>query len=287
MQIVVLLFILLRWLFILKISTNFETGETSMSLTTYFIGAGRVTRILLSGLKQHGHLPDRIIVTDPDRKSLETLLSAIPECETETEVSQKIGEADLVFISLHPPVIPDVLKNLSSFVQERTTIVSLAPKLSTQKIQELLGVKLPVIRMIPNAPSIVLEGFNPVSFSPECSDSTRTIFKTLMAPLGQMPEVKEESLEAYAVLSAMGPTYFWFQMAELIRLGEKFGLSREDAMKAVCVMTSGAAHTMMSSGLSPEEVTDLIPVKPLKEHEETIRSIYDSAITGFYEKLRS
>ena len=258
-----------------------------MSLTTYFIGAGRVTRILLSGLKQHGHLPDRIIVTDPDRKSLETLLSAIPLCETETEVSQKIGDADFVFISLHPPVIPDVLKNISSFVQERTTIVSLAPKLSAQKIQELLGLKLPVIRMIPNAPSIVLEGFNPVSFSSDCSDLCRTHFKKLMAPLGQMPEVKEESLEAYAVLSAMGPTYFWFQMAELMRLGGTFGLSREDALKAVCVMTSGAAQTMLNSGLSPEEVIDLIPVKPIKEHEETIRSMYDSVLTGFYGKLTS
>lgn len=258
-----------------------------MSQTMYFIGAGRVTRILLTGLQKNGHLPDRIIVTDPDTNSLQTLKNSIPQCETEPQITEKIASADFVFIALHPPVIPEIMRIISPFVNEKTTIVSLAPKLSIQKIQELLGLKLPVIRMIPNAPSIVLKGFNPVSFSPDCSDSNKMAFNALFAPLGEMPEVSEDSLEAYAVLSAMGPTYFWFQMTELITLGEKFGLSREDALKAVCVMTSGAAETMMSSGLSSEEVLDLIPVKPLKEQEETIRSFYDSVLTGFYEKLRS
>ena len=34
----------------------------------------------------------------------------------------------------------------------------------------------------------------------------------------------EDKLEAYAILTAMGPTYFWFQWQELLQIGLSFGL---------------------------------------------------------------
>ena len=50
-------------------------------------------------------------------------------------------------------------------------------------------------------------------------------------------------------------------------------------------MTKGAVKTMKNSNLSPEAVMDLIPVKPLSVHEETIREMYNQTLRGFYAKL--
>jgi len=69
-----------------------------------------------------------------------------------------------VFIALHPPAVVEVIKTIAPILGEKTTIVSLAPKIKTGIIQQITGEKYPVIRVIPNAPSLVNEGYNPVTF---------------------------------------------------------------------------------------------------------------------------
>lgn len=112
-------------------------------------------------------------------------------------------------------------------------------------------------------------------------------FLQQMAVLGQAPEVQDELIEVYASISAMGPSYFWFLFYELVNLGESFGLTREQALEAVSNMLIGAAKTMAESGLSPDEVMDLIPTRPLAEEEEKIKETFRQKIQGIYNKLKS
>lgn len=258
-----------------------------MSTTIACIGAGRVTRILLEGLARKNCLPDRIIVTDSNADVLKKLAESFPSIQQKTQVDDSISTADFLFIGLHPPVIVELLKQITPQLGEKTTIVSLAPKIKIATINQITGETRPVIRMIPNAGSYVNEGYNPVTFGTTCPETIRILFTDLIGPLGQMPEVPEETLEGYAVITAMGPTYLWFQMAELIRLAETFGLSSDDATKAVLSMTEGAVKIMQDSGLTPTGAMDLVPVKPLADHEETIRGMYAASLTGLYGKLTS
>lgn len=258
-----------------------------MPTTISFIGAGRVTRIILEGLAKENHLPDRIIVTDTSAESLSRLVHSFSMIETRPRIEKAITTAEFVFIALHPPAVVEAIKTITPILGEKTTIVSLAPKIKTGIIQQITGGKYPVIRMIPNAPSLINEGYNPVTFGVGCPDQVRKTFTNLMAPLGNMPGVPEETLEAYAVITAMGPTYLWFQFAELIRIGESFGLSSEESTRAVLSMTIGAVKTLQESGLSSPEVMDLVPVKPLGDHEVVIREMYSSSLTEFYLKLTS
>ena len=104
---------------------------------------------------------------------------------------------------------------------------------------------------------------------------------------GECPEVVESKLEAYAIVTAMGPTYLWFQWQELQDLSESFGMTSAEAETGIAEMIAGAAKTLFGSGLAAEEVVDLIPVKPLGEEETIIRSMYKSKLTPLYEKLKS
>ena len=99
-------------------------------------------------------------------------------------------------------------------------------------------------------------------------------------------KVREDSLEAFAILTGMGPTYIWFQLVELMRHAETFGLGAKEAEEATYQMVAGAAKTLHESGLSAEDVIDLIPVKPLAEDEETIRAIYRTKLPALYRKLK-
>ena len=85
----------------------------------------------------------------------------------------------------------------------------------------------------------------------------------------------------------MGPTYLWFQLHELRTLAESFGMSAGEAETGVAEMAAGAVKTLFGSGMSAEEVMDLIPVKPLGEEEANIKAMYRARLEPLYKKLKS
>ena len=85
---------------------------------------------------------------------------------------------------------------------------------------------------------------------------------------------------------AMGPTYFWPTLYELVALGESFGLDRSEAATAVKQMLAGTVATMLESGLDAAAVQDLVPVKPLADLEQTILDAYRMKLKAVYEKIK-
>ena len=49
---------------------------------------------------------------------------------------------------------------------------------------------------------------------------------------------------------------------------------------------SGAARTLLESGLTPAEVMDLIPVKPLADMEPQGSEMYRTRLPGLYQKIK-
>jgi len=251
-----------------------------------FIGGGRITRILLEGLRRAGKLPHQVIVSDTSTTALENLKAEFP---TVNVVSDNLAPAaqDIVFLALHPPAINSILGEIQPCLQPNTLFVSLAPKLTIKKLSEGLNGFQRIVRMIPNAPSIIGQGYNPVAFSEGLSAADREELLALLSALGECPEVAEDKLEAYAILTAMGPTYLWFQLYELQSISQSFGLTEQEAQAGLTSMVTGAVKLMCESGLSPQSVTDLIPVKPLGDREDDIKEMYHNKLEPLYTKLKS
>ena len=254
--------------------------------TLGFIGGGRITRIILEGFKRKGLAFKRVLVSDINPEVLRLLKEKFPDITVAADNNPLPASGDIVFMALHPPAVPRALKEIRSSLKQEAVLISLAPKITIARISELLGGFLRIIRMIPNAPSLANEGYNPVVFGERISPLERDELLSLFSVLGECPVVKEETLEAYAVLAAMGPTYFWFQWEELENLAAAFGLEREAARKALSATIGGAAQTYFHSGLTGGEVMDLIPVKPLKDDEEDIRSRYRLRLGPLYDKIK-
>lgn len=257
-----------------------------ISKTIGFIGGGRITRIFLTAFKQAGISIDGIVVSDSSQEVLNRLSVEFPEVIAVINGNKQAVEKDIVFIGLHPPVIAGLLEELKDSISTESIIVSLAPKHTISKISEISGKKLKVVRMIPNAPSIIGQGFNPVSFSENITEDDKKALEELFSALGIYKGVPEKNLEAYAVLTAMGPTYLWFQLFELREIVMNFGLSKEDADEGLRNMITGAAAVMFDSELNSEDVMDLIPSKPLADNQEDIKSIYREKLNAIYQKIK-
>lgn len=249
-----------------------------------FVGGGRVTKILLQGFKNKNVKFEKVVVTDTNPEVLANLKKQFPEVESSD--TKGVASQDIVFIALHPPVIMDTLEFIKNDMKTEAIVLSLAPKINLPKLSMKLGHVKNLARLIPNATSYINEGYNPVTFASGFDPSKKKAIMELLSILGTTFEVSEEKLESYAIMSAMLPTYFWFQWRELAEIGGKIGLSDEESKKSIYETIIASLDLMYKSGLPATEVIDLIPVKPIGEHEPQIAEIYKTRLIGLFEKIK-
>ena len=253
--------------------------------TIGFLGGGRIARIFLEGWTRANQLPARIVVADPNAETLARLKARFPVIETTADLAVAAAQ-DVVFLATHPPALTEATGRAAAALKPTAILVSLAPKFTIAKLAVLLGGFSRIARSNPNAPSIIGGGMNPIVFSSVLSAADRATIHTLFAPLGESPEVSEEKIEAYAVFTAMGPTYLWFQMQALREIAVSFGLTAAEADAGLKRMVVGAVGTLVDSGLAPADVMDLVPVKPLAEMEPQVLDLYRTRLPALFQKIK-
>ena len=249
-----------------------------------FIGGGRITKIFLQAFANKKSEFQSIVVFDTNAEVLNTLKKQFPQIKI-AETLQQTASQPTVFIALHPPMIMEALDKIADTISNETLVISLAPKITIEKIASKLKTAN-IVRMIPNATSYINEGYNPVTFAAGLAENEKSAVLKMLKLLGDTFEVAEPKLEAYALLSAMLPTYFWFQWNELSKLGTLMGLSEEESKASVQQTLIAAINLMFQSGLAPDQVMDLIPVKPIGEHQTQISEIYQTKLMGLFEKIK-
>jgi pyrroline-5-carboxylate reductase len=248
-----------------------------------FIGGGRVTRILAGGWRHAGLFPIEIRVHEPDDTAFARLDEQCPGVRRSS--MNDAAAADVVFLALHPPALASLMPALRECLDAQSIVVSLAPKIPLSILRAGVGTGR-VVRMIPNAPSIIGRGYNPVAFAEGLDTAAREDLSVLFAPWGACPEVPEGDLEAYAILTGMGPTYFWYQWQALRDLAAQFGLSNGRRDEALQHMLDGALATLLQGGLPPAAVMDLIPVRPLEAIEASVTAAYRTTLPALFAKIR-
>ncbi len=250
-----------------------------------FIGAGRIAHIMLGGWQLADTQLPEVYAYDQSPDAIAALQRDFPFVR-----AASLAEASsqtLVFGALHPPAMKEALVEIGRHLRSDAFFCSLAPMIRLPALQQLLGGFARIARMNPNAPSIVGSGYNPVSFGQKLPEKDRAEFLQLLKPLGACPEVDDAMIETYAVVSAMGPTYFWFQFEELRKMTEAWGMDAQAARAAIAGMLHGAVDTMFGFDLKPEKVLDLVPVRPMGGDEEAIRGMMQAKVGGIYAKLHS
>ncbi len=251
-----------------------------------FIGGGRITKIFLEAFDRAGRHFQNIAVYDPDTNILSGLQQRFPFIQAQSESLTDAAASDIVILAVHPPALKQILPLVKPFLRPGAVVLSLAPKITIHAIKDALSGFGAVARSNPSAPGIINQGMNPVAFNDSMDEAARNRVLDILRILGSAPVVEESKIEAYAVVGAMGSTYFWFQFEKLRELGLKFGLTADDVCALIPAMVRGTAETLFNSGLPAGEVMDLVPVRPLADHESAICAMYDEKLNGIFEKIK-
>jgi pyrroline-5-carboxylate reductase len=124
---------------------------------------------------------------------------------------------------------------------------------------------------------------------------TRIILEGLQRQNGNPKRVvvHDSNNETVKALKAVVPTveitsdtYLWYQLQSLRELAAQFGLTEYEVTPALKRMVYGSARTLLESRLSPSEVMDLVPIKPLAELEPQVTEAYRERLSGLYQKIK-
>lgn len=226
----------------------------------------------------------KIIVSDVNTDAVEKLRVEFPFIQTDS--ASVAASQDIIFLSMQANVIMDTLALLKDDFDRDSIIVSLAPDITFNKI----SLRLPELNKfaiaLPSVTSYINEGYIPVSFAPGFPESDKDDVLDLFGHLGKAIVVAENRLENFAMLSAMLPAYFLNQWKELISMGHEIGLTENECLDIINESVAAALHMTYRSGIPPEQIMNLIPVKPLEEEEEDAGKFYRSTLRSLYRQIK-
>ncbi|RCV90380.1 pyrroline-5-carboxylate reductase [Billgrantia montanilacus] len=223
-----------------------------MASRVTFIGAGNMASAIIGGMIDSGHPATGITATSPS----DAFLAPIHErygIRTNTDNAAAVRDADVVVLAVKPQVMREVCEGLRDTLQrQRPLIVSVAAGIDAATLQTWLGEGLPVIRCMPNTPSLVGAGAAGLFATPEVSAEQRTQAGELLEAVGLVEWVEEEALlDAVTAVSGSGPAYFFLMFEAMEEAGVKLGLPAETARRLAIQTALGAARMAQESELTP------------------------------------
>jgi pyrroline-5-carboxylate reductase len=166
--------------------------------------------------------------------------------------------ASIILLCVKPQSVGAVLNEIRPEMNERKLLISIAASVPTAYIEQRLTGNIPVIRAMPNTPSMVGAGITAMSKGKFATDGHLESARTLFESVGKTVVVDEKHMDAITGLSASGPAFIYIILESLAEGGVKMGLSRELATLLAAQTTLGAAKVALETGFHPALLKDMV-----------------------------
>jgi len=222
------------------------------------LGAGTIGEALVSGLlSSEWRRPAEIVVTSRRAERLAELRDRFGVRTTLSNPDAASGAA-LVVVAVKPQDIDELLKEIGSVVTREQTVLSIAAAIPTAAIERRLADGVPVVRAMPNTPSVVHEGIAGVCAGTHADDAHVQLAEDALAHLGAVVRVAEPYMDAITAVSGSGPAYFALLAEAMIEAGLLLGLSREMSTQLVVQTMLGTAKQLRDEHVHPVELRERV-----------------------------
>jgi pyrroline-5-carboxylate reductase len=220
-----------------------------------FIGAGNMASSIIGGLVESGHPAQSIRAADPLAETLERLQRVTPvTCCADNPAA--VSGADVVILAIKPQVMSEALASIAPALSGTDTLViSIAAGITITSIQQGLEASTPVVRCMPNTPSLLGCGASALHASPGVSEQQRAEAEAILGAVGTVHWVpREQDLDTVTALSGSGPAYFFLFTEAMIDAACELGLARETATALATQTALGAARMATESDIDLVEL---------------------------------
>jgi len=211
------------------------------------IGAGVMGEALITALISYGVVAKEITISEK-RKERADELEARYGISVE-ELSKNVSSSEILLLVVKPQDMDGVLAEIRADLKITTTLVSFAAGKKIDFICARLGYA-PVIRVMPNTPTLVGAGMAAISVGTGVSSTHKDFVAGFLAATGKVVEVNEELQDAVTATSGSGPAYFFAFVEAMIEGAMALGLSKEVATELTVQTFVGSAKLLQDSGKS-------------------------------------
>jgi pyrroline-5-carboxylate reductase len=233
-------------------------SRTSKQMRLAVLGAGKMGGILIDGFLKHQLLPPQSISATVQHAAADRKNAATTAVPLGTDNRAAARASDLILLCVKPQVVGQVLDEIRPELNEQKLIISIAASVPTEYIEKRLGSNVPVIRAMPNTPSMVGEGITAIAKGKFATADHLETARKLFTSVGKTVVVDEKNMDAVTGLSGSGPAFIYIILESLAEGGVKMGLSRELATLLAAQTALGAAKVVLETGLHPAQLKDTV-----------------------------
>ncbi len=254
------------------------------------LGGGRIGEALLSGLLS-ADWSDIVVTARSEERVAE--LRERHGVEATTSNRDAVEGAALVVVAVKPQDIDALLEDIGASLSAEQTVLSVAAAIPTAYIEARIADGVPVVRAMPNAPSVVHEGMAGIAAGSHAGDEQLALAENVLMHLGRVVRVNENAMDAITALSGSGPAYFALLAEAMIEAGILLGVSREISTTLVVQTMFGTAKQLRDQGMHPVELRESVTspggttIAAIRELEQAgVRAAFLNAIQAAMTRAR-
>jgi pyrroline-5-carboxylate reductase len=208
------------------------------------IGAGVMGEALIAALISSGVNPDLITISEKREDRAQELISKY-SIKAEA-LNANVSDADALLLVVKPQDMASILEEIKGSINPKAVVITFAAGKTISFISNGLGTGNPVVRVMPNTPTLVGKGMAAASIGAGVTDAQRDF----LATTGTVIEVSEDLQDAVTATSGSGPAYFFAFVEAMVAGAQELGLSEKDATTLTVQTIVGAAKLLEESGKS-------------------------------------
>lgn len=206
------------------------------------VGCGNMAEAIIKGVFLSGFLSPRDIICYEIKSERAKYIENNYHVSFTDDISQIALGSKSILIAVKPGNMLEVLIDLKkSFRSGFNSIISIAAGVPSGFIEQVLGNKASVIRIMPNTPALVNKCMAAISKGKYASADDMEFAAAVIKSLGEYVIVGEQLQNAVTAISGSGPAYFFLFCKFLIQAAEKRGIDSDTACKLVI-------NTLVGSG---------------------------------------
>ena len=230
-----------------------------------FIGAGNMGQAMIGALIASGcAAPENVFVSDVSRARIHDLaktygIVALPDN------ASIIQSSDIIIFAVKPQSLDALLSEMAEAhafqnATGKKILISIAAGFPIRKYEKYVyagldserGKRLPILRVMPNTPALVLAGMSGLCGNAFAGKKDMDIAATILSAMGKVIRCNENDMDAITAMSGSGPAYCFYVVEAMIGAGTRLGLSPENAAELTIETFKGALALLESQNISPE-----------------------------------
>lgn len=214
-----------------------------------FIGCGNMGGAVASALSK---VTTDFVITDRSGKG--RALAERLGC-TYADPAFVAQNSDRLFLCVKPQMMADALGGIAHILREKkSVIITMAAGMKSEKICEIIGENLPVIRIMPNTPVLVGKGIVLYCANELTDEDTVNELIDDLKYAGRFDHLPERLFDGGTALAGSGPAYAYMFMDALADGAVACGIPREKSLEYAVDVLIGAAEMVSFTGKHPDQL---------------------------------